>query len=145
MNSWQIDISELQEAFGHPSHVEDDEPIEFRDVELRAELLREEVREALEAMTGTQWEILEMSTATETGQDMTEAIDALVDIIVVTLGAACAWGVDLEPIWDEVHRTNMAKVNGPVREDGKQLRPPGWKPPNVADLLFTQDSIKRGR
>lgn len=38
--------------------------------------------------------------------------------------------VDLEPFWLEVVRANMAKVGGPIREDGKRLKPAGWTPPD---------------
>ncbi len=37
--------------------------------------------------------------------------------------------------WDEVHRSNMAKVGGPIRGDGKRLKPEGWTPPDVAGVL----------
>lgn len=45
--------------------------------------------------------------------------------------ASQALGVDLRPFFSEVHRTNMHKLTGPKREDGKQLKPPGWKPPRI--------------
>jgi predicted HAD superfamily Cof-like phosphohydrolase len=53
-----------------------------------------------------------------------EAIDAMCDIIVVVHNTANAMGLDLEPFFDEVHRTNMQKAEGPLREDGKRLKPP---------------------
>jgi predicted HAD superfamily Cof-like phosphohydrolase len=42
--------------------------------------------------------------------------------------------------WDEVLRSNMAKVDplsGKVRrrEDGKILKPEGWKPPNLTKFV----------
>lgn len=40
-------------------------------------------------------------------------------------------GVDLRQFFREVHRTNMHKLLGPRREDGKQLKPEGWKPPRL--------------
>jgi predicted HAD superfamily Cof-like phosphohydrolase len=43
-------------------------------------------------------------------------------------------GMELAPFFEEVHRTNMLKLTGPVREDGKRLKPPGWKPPRIADM-----------
>lgn len=43
-------------------------------------------------------------------------------------------GVELAPFFEEVHRTNMLKADGPIREDGKRLKPPGWKPPRIADM-----------
>jgi len=44
-------------------------------------------------------------------------------------------GIDLMPFYEEVHRTNMAKLGGPKREDGKQLKPPGWEPPRIGEIL----------
>lgn len=48
--------------------------------------------------------------------------------------ASQAIGVDLRPFFKEVHRTNMNKLKGPKREDGKQLKPEGWKPPRIAAM-----------
>jgi predicted HAD superfamily Cof-like phosphohydrolase len=48
--------------------------------------------------------------------------------------ASQAFGVDLRPFFREVHRTNMHKLTGPKREDGKQLKPPGWKPPRIKTM-----------
>lgn len=47
---------------------------------------------------------------------------------------ALGLGVDLAPFFKEVHRTNMHKLEGPKREDGKQLKPPGWKPPRIEEM-----------
>ena len=92
----------------------------LRRPELRAELIREEAAETIQAIRDG---------------DLVDAIDGLCDLLCVIYGAAAEWGVDLEPFWDEVHRTNMAKQGGPVREDGKRLKPPGWEPPRIAELL----------
>lgn len=67
-------------------------------------------------------------------------VDALVDILVVTIGALWSIGVDVEGAWKEVHNSNMAKVDagtGAVlrREDGKILKPEGWQPPNLKQYL----------
>ena len=71
-----------------------------------------------------------------TAQDKTEALDALIDILVVTIGAIHSMGADAEGAWKEVMRTNFAKIDkdtGKVRkrEDGKVLKPEGWQPPNL--------------
>lgn len=50
------------------------------------------------------------------------------------LCASQALGVDLRPFFREVHRTNMHKLAGPKREDGKQLKPPGWKSPRISAM-----------
>ena len=69
-----------------------------------------------------------------------EQLDALVDILVVTMGAIRAGGFDSEGAWNEVMRTNFAKIDpttGKVRkrEDGKVLKPEGWQPPNLKPFV----------
>lgn len=72
--------------------------------------------------------------------DRVEQLDALIDILVVTIGAIHSAGFDAEGAWKEVMRTNFAKIDqatGKVRkrEDGKVLKPTGWEPPNLAPFL----------
>jgi predicted HAD superfamily Cof-like phosphohydrolase len=67
--------------------------------------------------------------------DLVETVDALCDLLYVTYGAAVDLGVDLEPFFAEVHRSNMAKVGGTRRADGKWLKPASWTPPDIAGLL----------
>jgi predicted HAD superfamily Cof-like phosphohydrolase len=68
--------------------------------------------------------------------DDEEIVDALLDILVVTIGALHSFGADGEGGWKEVMRTNFAKIDketGKVRkrEDGKVLKPLGWAPPDL--------------
>jgi predicted HAD superfamily Cof-like phosphohydrolase len=68
--------------------------------------------------------------------DQLETLDALIDILVVTIGAIHSAGWDAEGAWKEVMRTNFDKIDketGKVRkrEDGKVLKPLGWTPPNL--------------
>jgi predicted HAD superfamily Cof-like phosphohydrolase len=68
--------------------------------------------------------------------DRVEQLDALLDFIVVTIGAVHSGGFDGEGGWKEVIGTNLAKIDketGKVRkrEDGKVLKPIGWVPPNL--------------
>ena len=71
-------------------------------------------------------------------RDIVEAADALADLLYVVLAAGVRWGIALGPVFDEVHAANMRKKDGPVRADGKKLKPPGWKPPDVAKVLRNQ-------
>lgn len=57
--------------------------------------------------------------------------DAICDLIYVLIGTAISMGIDIRPMWDEVHRSNMAKEGGAIREDGKILKPEGWEPPDL--------------
>ena len=82
---------------------------------------------------------VELKDALESG-DRVEQLDALVDILVVTMGAIRAGGFDGEGAWNEVMRTNFAKIDpetGKVRrrEDGKVLKPEGWKAPELAPFI----------
>ena len=47
-------------------------------------------------------------------------------------------GLDLGPFFAEVQRANMAKASGPVRADGKRLKPPDWQAPDLTGVLATQ-------
>lgn len=68
-----------------------------------------------------------------------ETLDALIDILVVTIGAIHSAGFDAEGAWREVMNTNFAKIgnDGKVRkrEDGKVLKPVGWTPPNLRAFI----------
>jgi predicted HAD superfamily Cof-like phosphohydrolase len=72
--------------------------------------------------------------------DLIEQLDALIDIMVVTVGAVQSLGADGEGAWKEVMSTNFAKIDsltGRVRkrEDGKVLKPVGWQPPNLSKYI----------
>ena len=88
-------------------------------------LIDEEVGELVEAVAAN---------------DKVEQLDALVDILVVTMGAIRAAGWDGEGAWREVMATNFAKIDpdtGKVRkrEDGKVLKPEGWRAPELAQFV----------
>ena len=88
-------------------------------------------------------EFMELQEAVEAGDEI-ETLDALVDILVVTIGAGHSMGANMEGAWDEVMRTNFAKINpetGKVRkrEDGKVLKPEGWQPPQLSGFLSNKD------
>ena len=76
-------------------------------------------------------------------KDKKETLDALLDFVVVTIGAIHSMGADAEGAWKEVMRTNFAKIDketGKVRkrEDGKVLKPVGWTPPDLKPYLKKQ-------
>lgn len=89
--------------------------------EFRMRLINEEVKELHDAL------FIDFN--------LVDAIDAMADIEYVLLGLANAMGVDLEPHFEIVHRANMLKVGGGMREDGKILKPDGWIPPDHQRLI----------
>lgn len=97
-------------------------------------IIRRDLRVAL-----IQEELYELEKAVYT-DDIVEVADALADLIYVTVGTALEYGIPLDRVWDEVHRSNMAKIDhatGKVhkRADGKVLKPEGWKPPDIAAII----------
>lgn len=119
MNRMQDQVEDFHRKFGQPLASDPAAPA-IRRPDLRAALIAEEAEETCDAI--------------EAG-DLVAAIDGLCDLIYVALGTASEFGIDLEPFFDEVHRSNMAKVGGSTREDGKILKPEGWKPPNLESIL----------
>lgn len=84
-------------------------------------------------------EFKELEEAKSRNHDIDE-LDALIDILVVTIGAIHSMGADGEGAWKEVMRTNFAKIDSETgkvrkREDGKVLKPVGWEPPNLVKYL----------
>ena len=84
-------------------------------------------------------EVHELHEAVE-DNDRVEQLDALIDILVVTIGALHSMGADVEGAWQEVIRSNLAKIDATTgkvikREDGKVLKPEGWKPPDLTGYL----------
>lgn len=97
-------------------------------VALRYDLINEEVNELDEALFD------------ETGElrqdiDKVEVADALGDILYVVLGAAEAWGIDINRVFSEIHRSNMTKEGGGRRADGKILKGPNYSPPDLSFVL----------
>ncbi len=125
MNGSQAMVREFHVACGLPAP--DRPTLDAFPGDLRISLIEEEAAELAEAVHEG---------------DMVGMIDALCDLLYVTYGAAVSMGVDLEPHFAEVHRSNMAKRGGPVRTDGKQLKPDGWQPPQLARILARQ--VARG-
>jgi len=102
-----------------------DQPPSEANYKMYLDLIREETDELEEAIQDN---------------DKIEQLDALVDILVVTMGAIRAAGWDGEGAWKEVMDTNFAKIDpdtGKVnkREDGKVLKPEGWKAPQLEKFL----------
>lgn len=104
-------------------------------LELRETLLREEYQEAAAALGA-------LKRAQAEGQEpqLAPLAHELVDLLYVTYGTLVELGVDADAVFAAVHRANMAKLAGPKRADGKQLKPEGWQPADVRAVLERQRS-----
>lgn len=67
--------------------------------------------------------------------NIADIADGCADVIVTVLGTAAEYGIPFDKIWAEVHRSNMDKKGGPMRADGKMLKPEGWLPPQIRSIL----------
>ena len=93
--------------------------------ELYLNLIGEEYHEFLESISDN---------------DDTEQLDACFDMIWVIVGYMKARGWDCDASWDEGAKSNLSKIDPATglvkrREDGKILKPEGWKPPNFAKFV----------
>lgn len=84
---------------------------------LRGDLLAEEYKEYTDA---------------EAADDLVEIADALGDMVYVIYGTALTYGIDLDAVIAEIHRSNMTKETHP---SGKAAKGPGYEPPDIRAVL----------
>jgi predicted HAD superfamily Cof-like phosphohydrolase len=110
---------------------------------LRLRLLEEEGREAREALQALADLARTDASSAETPSPTRVAAQAaaaheLADLLYVAYGTFVALGVDADEVFAEVHAANVRKAGAPRRADGKQLKPEGWRPADVAGVLERQ-------
>ena len=120
-------VAEFHAAFDLPRQTQPSANVDQSLEMLRISLLEEEVRELV--------------TATR-ARDLTGIADALADITYVVYGTALTYGIDLDSVLSEVHRSNMSKLDRDgkpiLRSDGKVLKSELYSPPDVAAVLQHQ-------
>ena len=93
---------------------------------LRQDLIEEEVAELWEGVADA---------------DVVKIADALADVVYVAYGTALTYGIDLDAVLEEVHRSNMTKTANP--DGGKVLKGRGYSPPDVLRVLSSQRELLR--
>ena len=79
-------------------------------------------------------------------EDIIEVADAIVDCIYILIGTAvqCGLGDVLEKCFEEVHRSNMSKLDEqgkPIyRADGKVLKGNLYSPPDLKSILYPNEN-----
>ena len=110
-------LAEFHEAVSHP---------ETDALWLRRTLHDEEHAELVEALDGG---------------NLAEIARELADVVYVAFGTAHAAGINLDAALAEVHRANMHKaVAGIRRDDGKVIKPPDFRAPDMSLAVSTQDA-----
>ena len=117
------DVKTFMKTFGQVVRIKPQIPDE-KTMRLRLDLIKEELEE------------LEQATK---DKDLTEIADALTDILYVTYGAGCAFGLDLDKCFKEVQRANMSKLGEdgkPIyNEKGKVMKGPNYSEPNLKQFV----------
>lgn len=90
---------------------------------LRVRLIQEEFDELKEAMASG---------------NLAAVAKEMADLLYVTYGTAVSYGIDMEPVFREVHRSNLSKVGGYKRADGKWVKPPTYSPADIESILEVQ-------
>jgi len=121
-------MAELHRAWGQPV-AESPAHIAMGRQSLRMDLLREEAEEAIDAMMCR--------------DPLDTVAKELVDVIVVTVGAALEYGIPLDRCWDAVLESNRSKLGDdgkPVlNEHGKVTKGPNYQPPDMRRAVFGDD------
>jgi len=117
----------FHEAFDLPRQSSPNAGIGESLARLRIALLAEEVDELADAVAAS---------------DLVAIADALADIVYVAYGTAVTYGIDLDMVLGEVHRSNMSKLGKDgrplIRDDGKVIKSDQYFPPDVARVLELQ-------
>jgi len=116
---------------------------------LRANIILEEARETI---NGLGFEIgidsHEIPVVSESGEpNIIEVVDGCADISVVTIGTLSAFGVADKPLLETVDAANLRKFGpGSYRRetDGKWMKPPDFKAPDIISVLMSQGYEKLG-
>ena len=93
---------------------------------LRVQLIQEEFDELKEALTA---------------EDLSSIAKEMADLLYVVYGTAVSYGIDMDPVFREVHRSNMSKVGGYKREDGKWVKPATYSPARIEPILADQGAV----
>jgi predicted HAD superfamily Cof-like phosphohydrolase len=144
MSKLQSQVAEFMRLFGQK--IEETPTVPSPNVvRLRANLVVEEVFEMLEAIWGTmpQWSmaqalIRDVIEGREPRVDLAKLADAFGDIDYVVEGGRQACGIEGGSVADAIHHSNMEKVGGQRRQDGKQGKPAQWTPPDIEAVLMKQ-------
>ena len=93
---------------------------------LRVRLIQEEFDELKESM--------------EAG-NLAALAKEMADLLYVVYGTAVSYGIDMEPVFREVHRSNLSKVGGYKRADGKWVKPTTYSPADIQPIIEAQADV----
>ena len=124
--SHYLDLLEFHKAVGLAAPDAPEVP-DVQTLELRRTLIGEEFAEVM----------VEFDKAKEARSvlELSDLLHELADLLYVTYGTFVACGVDAHKVFAEVHWAHMQKAAGKRREDGKILKPEGFRKADVRGVL----------
>ena len=116
-------VKNFMQTFGQTVKKKAEFP-EENTIKLRYDLIQEELSELKQAIED---------------KNLVEVADALTDILYVTYGAGHAFGINLDKCFDEVHNSNMSKLDEDLKpiynENGKVMKGPNYFKPDLNKLI----------
>ena len=155
------DVKHFMSTFGQATPAQPTVPA-VDIVKLRLRLIIEEFEELFDAVTITGYDehpVLDVAKksflslnncikaleAQDFDVDMIESADAFTDLDYVVQGGGIAFGIDLDKCFEEVHSSNMSKLdaNGkPIRNaEGKVQKSELYRKPDLKSVLIKQGYI----
>lgn len=143
MSNWVKKVADFHRAFLHPvpelhrslDYLDTQEGL--TNIKLRKSLITEEYTELMSGLT--QAEAQTYCSLPITQEVKEEILDAITDLIYVTIGTAIDFGFDLEGAFEEVQSSNMSKLGEdgkPIfRKDGKILKGPNYTKPDLSPFV----------
>jgi predicted HAD superfamily Cof-like phosphohydrolase len=137
-------VKEFHEVFlGSDPNIPTD--ISYDEKRLRISLLVEELKEFCVEL-GFELKVTLLPVVENKSVDMSNVAKELADILYVAYGAGSKFGVDMDAVFKEVHRSNMTKLDNdgkPIfRSDGKIIKSDNYQAANIDRVL--DDQVKEG-
>lgn len=126
MTSPQALVAEFHEKFGVPNRLGEGPGVREDRLGLRSSLIDEEWGE-LDA---------EFEAHHDNDGDISRIAKEAADLVYVIYGMALEFGIDLDAVIAEVHRSNMTKTSENKRADGKISKGPDYVEADIASVLF---------
>lgn len=117
--SWVEMVREFHKKYGEPIANKPYDICSYGLFNLRWDLHREEHEELDRVMNSG---------------DLEGIADGIADLIYVLIGTALCYGIPMDAVFAEVHRSNMTK-DGTRRADGKILKGESFEPPKIKEIL----------
>lgn len=145
-NSMRTDIETFMRACGQEVKETPGIPDNYTML-LRINLMVEELLGAKEPVGGLIQSKSDELVASMYKKDIVGIADGIADMLYVVIGTAAAYGINIQEVFDEVHRSNMSKAifdektktySVIRREDGKILKPDTYSEAEIGPIIQNQ-------